>query len=184
MKREKLEELFRNNKPIQQFVGVSEIIQDEAPTTELDELTTQIQQALTNNVCAVIPPPGRFAYTAGNSLVMCGPALNIARVFLGESTIYISPVLVKLFGSLEEELHYHTAHVISVVCEGGGYLEVPDENGNGKIRLRATPGSWVVIPQGTLHLFNCDPDKEMLLFTLEFGSSPLTHQKNFYSLKE
>ena len=143
-----------------------------APFADLEVARDEVAMALRRNRCAVIRPK-QPAYTAGNSLVYCGPDIFISELFTGED-VRVAMTTVIIYGHLDEELHHHTSHVFSYVIEGRGWLYTEAD------RLEAGAGDLVVIPRGVRHLFNCDEEQRMLIFAMEISDKLIDHQKNFY----
>ncbi len=149
---------------------------DVAPFGDLKVVEEEVMLALTGGVCKVITS-GQPAYTAGNSLVYCGPDLLVAKLLPDSGKAILATTIVKIYGHLDEELHYHSSHVISVLVEGSGYLFTDTE------KLSAKAGDIVVIPRGVQHLFNCDPRQKILIFAIEISDRSIDHQKNWYTEK-
>ncbi|MDD5068791.1 MAG: cupin domain-containing protein [Candidatus Pacebacteria bacterium] len=145
---------------------------DRAPD-DLKVVARKMMATLKSKKCSVITPK-RAAYTAGNSLVYCGPDIAMWELFPANGRILVAATIVVIYGNLKEELHYHSSHVISFVLEGEGFLYTEDG------KLEAKPGDLVTIPRGIKHLFNCEDGKRMLVFATEISDEPIDHQKNWY----
>jgi mannose-6-phosphate isomerase-like protein (cupin superfamily) len=175
MQTKDLDHLIKSDPMAQGILHGSPVVRDAAPFEELDEMAKKMMEALIRGKCAIITPK-IAAYTAGNSLVYCGPDINVSSLFpsLLQVPMKVATTIVIIYGHLHEELHHHTSHVISFVIEGEGWLFTE------QYKCRAKPGDLVVIPRGVKHLFNCDEGKRMLIFATEISDRPIDHQKNFY----
>jgi quercetin dioxygenase-like cupin family protein len=172
---EKLDELISHDELALRLLHGTKPTRDVAPFEDLNRIATLVSQAVHENRCLVLDPK-QPAYTAGNSLVYCGPDIFISHLF-DHGEIRVAMTTVVIYGNVKEELHHHTSHVFSYVIEGIGWLQV--ENGG----LMARAGDLVVIPRGVRHLFNCNDGDRMLIFAVEISDQPIDHQKNYYQQK-
>jgi quercetin dioxygenase-like cupin family protein len=145
---------------------------DKAPFDDLVGIESEVAEAFQECRCAVIRPR-QAAYTAGNSLVYCGPDIVVSDLF-AERHLRVATTVVIIYGHADEELHRHTSHVLSCLIEGNGCLY------GETWEFEARPGDLVVIPRGVRHVFNCAEGQRMLIFAVEISDGPIDHQKNYY----
>jgi quercetin dioxygenase-like cupin family protein len=133
------------------------------------------------SVCTLIHGKSR-KWESSNSTVFSCPALDLNGVFARESRLEAGASLVSIDGEADEDLHFHTSHLLGTVVRGEGFLCVPTDLANaqaGRIsRIPVQPGDVVVIPRGALHIFQCEVGKRLEYIALEVSDSPIDYQKH------
>jgi quercetin dioxygenase-like cupin family protein len=134
-----------------------------------------ITRLLKKATCTLMPADARTTST-GNSVLTVGYLVNLADgLFPDPSIVKMTASLVEIRGQSEEDMHYHTSHIVGIVVHGSGYLRVPEG------KLPAKKGDMVIIPRKAMHYFDCDPDGELTYVSLEVSDTEIDYQKHFRS---
>lgn len=133
--------------------------------------------------CAVIQG-GSQVWSTPSSDVLSTPVLRVSEVFAIQS-VSIAASLVSVRYSptaVEEQLHYHSSHVVGIGARGAGWLRIPGTAQGQFDRLPVSAGDVVVIPKGGLHIFECDPRSEFDYVALELSDTSIDYQQHRYTV--
>ena len=140
---------------------------------DVDRSEIDIKEFLGEMRCTAIK---NFAtsWSTGNSVVSSAPIVNLTGVFpdLGKTNITAS--LVHIEGVDDEDVHYHTSHVIGYVVSGEGKFMVSREKDSPIFGISA--GDVVVIPRGAMHYFISETKMDWI--GLEISDLPIDYQKH------
>lgn len=114
------------------------------------------------------------SWSTGNSIVNSSPIVNLAGLFPDLTKVNVTASIVHIEGVDDEDVHYHTSHVIGYVVNGEGQFMVSRENGSPIFDI--TAGDVVIIPRGAMHYFVSNTKMDWI--ALEISDLPIDYQKH------
>lgn len=154
---------------------------DNPKTPLLVSLEEEITDALLSNKVRLLESGGSI-WEIGNSVVLSTPRIFLSKIFEENQSLEAALNFVFISGPVpeNEELHFHTSHIIAYVVSGRGWFLHSDK----KIRLREAnripirSGNLIVLPKGYLHTFECDVGDQMVYAAVEYANVPIDYQKH------
>jgi mannose-6-phosphate isomerase-like protein (cupin superfamily) len=114
------------------------------------------------------------SWSTGNSVVNSAPIVNLAGMFPDLSKVNVTASIVHIEGVDDEEVHYHTSHVIGYVVSGEGQFMVSRDPAFPILDIVA--GDVVIIPRGAMHYFVSSTKMDWI--ALEISDLPIDYQKH------
>lgn len=145
----------------------------DATATNREEI--QLESFFSEMRCVAIK---NFAtsWSTGNSIVNSAPIVNLAGMFPDLSKVNVTASMVHIEGVNDEDVHYHTSHVVGYVIHGEGQLMVSRDPSFPVLDIVA--GDVVIIPRGAMHYFVSNTKMDWI--ALEISDLPIDYQKHLH----
>ncbi len=114
------------------------------------------------------------SWSTGNSVVSSAPVVNLKGIFADLDKANVTASLVHIEGVDDEDVHYHTSHVIGYTVSGEGKFLTSRESDAPIFNVVA--GDVVIIPRGAMHYFVSDSQMDWI--ALEISDMPIDYQKH------
>lgn len=114
------------------------------------------------------------SWSTGNSIVNSAPVVNLKGMFPDLAKVNVTASIVHIEGVDDEEVHYHTSHVIGYVVGGEGQFMVSRDENSPVFDIVA--GDVVIIPRGAMHYFVSDTKMDWI--ALEISDMEIDYQKH------
>jgi len=141
----------------------------------------QIDVELLKTPECVVIRRGSASWQTPTSAVESIPAISLSALGLDPKRIEVATSVVTVRGGSDEDLHFHSSHVVGLAIRGSGVLRTASrQSPRDERRLVLEPGDLVLIPRGALHLFETNDSPEFVYVGLEFSDAPIDYQQHRY----
>lgn len=140
---------------------------------DVDRDDIDIKEFFKEMKCTIIK---NFAtsWSTGNSVVNSAPIVNLKGVFPDLDKTNVTASIVHIEGVDDEDVHYHTSHVIGYTFAGEGKFLTSRAVDAPIFDVKA--GDVVIIPRGAMHYFVSDTTMDWL--ALEISDMSIDYQKH------